>query len=472
MFSKLLNTSSRSLLLTKSYKLSNNNNLLYNHVNKITSCNFSNWISSYNKENKDEERYKLLFNHALPLAETSPDNFYTEFSSTKDAFTSALSIRNDLNKIIKSLKEKQESNKSNDLDSSINKLNKLDNLVKKWLSFTLAIDSLELKRISFENSTGLVLENITKNEGVHTIRSLPELKKRLENGKRCYGIFHKKFLNEPLAFIYVALTTELCDSLASLDTTKTEENPTHAIFYSVNSPLTGLKGLDIASLLIKEVVQNLQQNHPTIKVFSTLSPIPKFNSYLKSLLNDSSITPPKLPSNLNDNLVNALKNYKEKYPNSILNKNKDSSLTPLNSLITVVTSDIPEWARDKEFTNAIGPIMKYIGANYIVNEKVNRIGQTNLPLDDVARFHLRNGAIFHSINWMANPSLNGLTSSSSLMINYLYHLPDIKKNKKDLDNGIVATSRGIKDILENKAVKIGFPTTSYSQSCKEMENKL
>ena len=36
-----------------------------------------------------------------------------------------------------------------------------------------------------------------------------------------------------------------------------------------------------------------------------------------------------------------------------------------------------------------------------------------LPLDPVARFHLRNGASLHSINWMANPSLQGLIILSS-----------------------------------------------------------
>ncbi len=40
--------------------------------------------------------------------------------------------------------------------------------------------------------------------------------------------------------------------------------------------------------------------------------------------------------------------------------------------------------------------------------------------DPVARFHLRNGATFLSINWLGNPSTPGLQSSAGLMVNYQY----------------------------------------------------
>jgi hypothetical protein len=44
-----------------------------------------------------------------------------------------------------------------------------------------------------------------------------------------------------------------------------------------------------------------------------------------------------------------------------------------------------------------------------------------LPIiDPVARFHLRNGATFLSLNWLGNPSTPGLQSSAGLMVNYLY----------------------------------------------------
>ena len=39
-----------------------------------------------------------------------------------------------------------------------------------------------------------------------------------------------------------------------------------------------------------------------------------------------------------------------------------------------------------------------------------------LPTDPVARFHLRNGASFHRLNWMANLSKKGITLPSSPLL--------------------------------------------------------
>lgn len=63
--------------------------------------------------------------------------------------------------------------------------------------------------------------------------------------------------------------------------------------------------------------------------------------------------------------------------------------------------------------------MLQLGAHYIANER-RSTSEGLVPLDDVARFHLRNGAVFHAINWMGNPSKNGLTNSAGMMVNYLY----------------------------------------------------
>ncbi|RYH15626.1 hypothetical protein EON65_31485 [archaeon] len=45
-----------------------------------------------------------------------------------------------------------------------------------------------------------------------------------------------------------------------------------------------LGGLDIASLLIKETAEALQASFPTLHTFSTLSPIPKFTTYLAKVM--------------------------------------------------------------------------------------------------------------------------------------------------------------------------------------------
>ncbi len=49
-------------------------------------------------------------------------------------------------------------------------------------------------------------------------------------------------------------------------------------------------------------------------------------------------------------------------------------------------------------------------------------------LDPVTRFHIRNGAILHAVNWMGNPSSAGMQSSFGIMVNYLYDLPLVESN--------------------------------------------
>lgn len=60
------------------------------------------------------------------------------------------------------------------------------------------------------------------------------------------------------------------------------EAPTHAIFYSVNASHAALKGMDMATSLIKRTAAELQHLYPSITTFSTLSPIPGLIDWLKS----------------------------------------------------------------------------------------------------------------------------------------------------------------------------------------------
>lgn len=91
--------------------------------------------------------------------------------------------------------------------------------------------------------------------------------------------------------------------LRYLNSVEIETSPTHAMFYSVNSPISSLGilisktaastsfdfntilcdtgGLDLAPRLIKAVSHELLQKHPSIQVLSTLSPIPGFLKWLQ-----------------------------------------------------------------------------------------------------------------------------------------------------------------------------------------------
>ena len=68
-------------------------------------------------------------------------------------------------------------------------------------------------------------------------------------------------------------------------------------------------------------------------------------------------------------------------------------------------------------------------------------------LDAVARFHLGNGARVERLNWAADPSAKGLKQSYGLMVNYLYDLKRLDKNRMALAQGRIAIAPAIKDLL-------------------------
>jgi hypothetical protein len=88
-----------------------------------------------------------------------------------------------------------------------------DRLLVKWLAAALSPDNCEVRAITFDTASGNTLEQVARGEAVHSVRSLSELKRRLHNGRRCYALFHRQLNSEPLAFIHVALTSEMATSV-------------------------------------------------------------------------------------------------------------------------------------------------------------------------------------------------------------------------------------------------------------------
>jgi hypothetical protein len=198
-------------------------------------------------------------------------------------------------------------------------LKALDASLKKWLSVFIADDALVLETVTFAKSSGSTLEFIAQNEGVHSLTSITELKKRLSNGKRCFTLSHSNFKNDVLAFIHVAFTGCVSRSMSELEEAalrgsvrlpsddkpslasagqghnghgqgqgqgqgqEQSSQPTCAMFYSVNSPLDAMLGLDLAGRIIKRVTEEIRIQAPSVSTFSTLSPIPGFLKFLRDV---------------------------------------------------------------------------------------------------------------------------------------------------------------------------------------------
>jgi malonyl-CoA decarboxylase len=249
---------------------------------------------------------------------------------------------------------------------------------------------LVMQRIDWR-TPAIILEKLIRYEAVHEIQGWPDLRRRLEKDRRCYGFFHPALEDEPIIFLEVALTHGMSARVQPLlDPGSPVADPKSAncaVFYSITNCQEGLRGVPFGNLLIKKVVEHLGTELPQIRTFSTVSPVPGFRQWLEKTVN-----------------------AQEKHP-------KYAGLASLAAKLNG-----PEWLNDKRTSDAqreLGSSCAY----YLLHAK-----QGKEPLDSVARFHLRNGARLERINWLGDTSAAGIERSAGLMVNYVYRLADVEQN--------------------------------------------
>ena len=142
---------------------------------------------------------------------------------------------------------------------------------------------LELRRIDW-SSPAMVLEKIIDYEAVHEINGWDDLRSRLREDRRCFAFFHPALANDPLVFVEIAFTDDVPGDLAPLLVQGRETSPPDqfntVVFYSISNCHAGLAGISFGNFLIKNVVEELTKEMPSLKTFVTLSPVPGFRRWL------------------------------------------------------------------------------------------------------------------------------------------------------------------------------------------------
>lgn len=209
--------------------------------------------------------------------------------------------------------------------------------------------------------------------------------------------------DDPLVFVEVAFTDELPEAIAPL--LKQDRKPASprdmdtVVFYSISNCHSGLAGISFGNFLIKQVVEEVRAEHPNIKTFVTLSPVPGFSAWLQKAALDELIDP------------------------ALVEKVRE----PVSQVITAEVRDA---------------LMK-LCAHYLLREKSGTAAR-----DPVARFHLGNGARLHRLYWAADMAGKGRQQSAGMMVNYLYDLGKIEMNHDEyFDQGTIAASRTISKLL-------------------------
>ncbi|KAF6208067.1 hypothetical protein GE061_016517 [Apolygus lucorum] len=331
-------------------------------------------------------------------------------------------------------------------DERFSSLQQLNANLKDLLTLWFSVGFLQLERVTWRSPCEM-LQKISEYEAVHPVRNWTDLKRRVGPYRRCFVYTHSSMPSEPIVVLHTALCAEISsstkgiiaatqqmtggnNSLAELTTdSQVVEDPSRintAIFYSVTSTQPGLQGIELGNYLIKRVVQELQAEFPQITQFSTLSPIPSFKKWLlnklESLEKDEGDT---ILLDLWTPVVPLFGGWKE------LKKHLHSNT----------------WVKDsKLISNLENPLM-ITCAYYLYREK-----RKGMALDNVANFHLKNGAVMWRLNWLADTSPRGMTNSCGLMVNYRYFLEDAENNSRDyLQNKTIKTSEQI-EMLAGKKV--------------------
>ncbi|KQP61188.1 MCD, Malonyl-CoA decarboxylase MCD [Methylobacterium sp. Leaf399] len=255
-----------------------------------------------------------------------------------------------------------------------------------------------------------ILEKIIRYEAVHEIAGWDDLRRRIEpQDRRCFAFFHPALVDEPLIFVEVALTAGIAPAIAPILAHDRQALPLRAantaIFYSISNCQKGLAGVTFGNFLIKQVVEDLARDIPSLKTFVTLSPVPGFAKWLDRERRAEA------PLSLTREDVEALR-----------------------------LLDAPDWATDKTKSEAVRKALLPAAAAYFLRAKTDRAR----PVDPVARFHLGNGARLERMNFLGDVSGKGLAQSYGLMVNYLYDLAAIEKNHETYANlGTVSASSAV-----------------------------
>jgi malonyl-CoA decarboxylase len=192
---------------------------------------------------------------------------------------------------------------------------------------------------------------------------------------------------------------------------------TTAIFYSISNTQAGLKGVSFGDSLIKRVVETLRADFPKLKTFATLSPMPGFRGWLqKNAPRMLAHTPEKWRVQLGREV-----GFEPVGAEHVLSALEQAAALPERSVLR-------QWLA--------GCAAHYLGRE-LVEER---------PADPVARFHLGNGARVEQINWAADLSSKGLKQSYGLMVNYLYDLRRLDRNRQALAQGRVAVSDAVEKL--------------------------
>ena len=241
---------------------------------------------------------------------------------------------------------------------------RVDAELRDRMAVLFAPDQLSLRTLR-SGDDAPVLDQVVEHDTVHPVRDHDDLVRRLADDRRILALEHATIPDRLLVFVEVALCPSLDVDMPGIlgGPVTNPQGAGAAIFYSINRCEPGVAGLDVPAELVRRAIPALEGEHPSLEVFSTLSPIPSLRRHVSE-------SRPGLAAELDRDWVSP-----------------------------------PESIRDQA-SDAAGELVGVVSGGRV--------------RDPVARFHLANGARLVALRWGADPSPRGVERSWGLMANYQY----------------------------------------------------
>jgi malonyl-CoA decarboxylase len=296
----------------------------------------------------------------------------------------------------------------------------LDDDLRAFLASRVDLGLLELRRLTWADSAAL-LEKLARSEAVHAVRGWFDLKDRLDDDRRVYAFFHPALPGMPVVFTEVALTDEMPASIRAILNPNAPRVDAAlarcATFYSISNTERGLTGIPFGNALIKHAVEQLRAELPRLRTFATLSPLPGFAAWVRTL-----------------------------------GERVDAGV--LGALAA------PGWHRQAAALAALREPLLRLAGRYLLEAKRG----DGAPRDAVERFHLGNGATIERIDWLADPTPRGIEQSYGVMVNYRYALDRYAANQLAYSTShAVDASSGVKALAAADTTVLGEPMVAVSR---------
>ena len=210
-----------------------------------------------------------------------------------------------------------------------------------------------------------------------------------------------------------------------------------AVFYSISAAFSGLRGVPLGGLLIKQVQQTLAAAHPQLHTFVTLSPVPGFRGWLDArlALYAAQGAAAAAGGGGRGREAGAVAGF--------VAAEEALALAALERALAGAGLAAADAFRRPVDDGAVRQALLRLCARYLCLSTKRRRAH-----DPVAAFHLRNGAELRALHWGANPSERGLRESAGIMVNYEYTPASIERNHSAyVTSGQICAAQRVWDLV-------------------------